>query len=257
MDNLKTLLDEKAAQYNCKDFIKDDPISFPHAFCDKRDIEIAALLASVIAWGNRKMILNSGNKMLFGIMGGKPYDYVMSEEWSNLCSDNNIHRTFFVRDFVYLCRGLKQIYQEYGSMEPLFIKNDVWDGISALREEFFKANDGCSTKHLSNPTSMKGKPASSCKRLNMMLRWLSRNDGIVDLGIWKDVNPSKLMIPLDVHVARIGRKLGLITRTQNDRSTVEELTARLREFSPSDPVLYDFALFGIGVAGDDIFNNKE
>lgn len=254
MDNLKRLLDEKAAQYNCKEFIKDDPVSFPHAFSDKRDIEIAALLASVIAWGNRKMILNSGNKMLFGIMGGKPYDYVMSDEWCTLCRDSNIHRTFFVRDFVYLCRGLKQIYLEHGSMEPLFAHNDVWNGISALREEFSRANDGSSTKHLSNPVPAKGKAASSCKRLNMMLRWLSRNDGIVDLGIWHDVNPAKLMIPLDVHVARIGRGLGLITRTQNDRRTVEELTARLREFSPDDPVRYDFALFGIGVAGEDIFN---
>lgn len=254
MDNLKRLLDEKAAQYNCKEFIKDDPVSFPHAFSDKRDIEIAALLASVIAWGNRKMILNSGNKMLFGIMGGKPYDYVMSDEWSTLCGDNNIHRTFFVRDFVYLCRGLKQIYQEHGSMEPLFTHSDVWSGISALREEFSRANDGSSTKHLSNPMPAKSKAASSCKRLNMMLRWLARKDGIVDLGIWHDVNPAKLMIPLDVHVARIGRRLGLITRTQNDRRTVEELTARLREFSPDDPVRYDFALFGIGVAGEEIFN---
>lgn len=251
MERLKQLLDEKAAQYNCKEFIKDDPVQFPHQFRDKRDIEIAALLASVIAWGNRRMIINSGNKMLFGIMGGKPYDYIMSGKFHSLCGTDNIHRTFFVRDFVYLCNGLQNIYSKYGSMEPLFTQCDVWDGISLLRGELSAANENIYTKHISNPVATKGKPASACKRLHMMLRWLCRQDGIVDLGIWHDVAPSKLMIPLDVHVARTGRALGLITRTQNDRKTVEELTAQLRAFCPSDPVRYDFALFGVGVAGDE------
>ncbi len=254
MDKLKRILDEKAAQYNCKEFIENDPVWFPHQFADKRDVEISAFLASIIAWGNRKMILSSGRKMLFGIMGGKPYDYVMSNRWSELCGDENIHRTFFVRDFVYLARGLKSIYEKYGSMEPLFSRNDVWEGVATLRNEFLLANEGEDTKHLSNPLPRKGRPASACKRLHMMLRWLSRNDGIVDLGIWQNLSPAKLMIPLDVHVARTGRRLGLITRTQNDRKTVEELTAALREFSPHDPVRYDFALFGVGVAGDEFFD---
>lgn len=253
MERLKRLLDEKVAQYNRKDFIKDDPVQFPHQFCDKRDIEIAALLASVIAWGNRKMIINSGQKMLFNIMEGKPYDFIMHGKHRELCGSDNIHRTFFVRDFVYLCNGLQSIYKKYGSMEPLFAGSDVWEGISSLRNELAAANDGASTKHISNPIAGKGKPASACKRLHMMLRWLSRCDGIVDLGIWHDVAPAKLMIPLDVHVARTGRALGLINRTQNDRKTVEELTAQLRAFSPEDPVRYDFALFGVGVAGDEFF----
>lgn len=253
MERLKRLLDEKAAQYNCKEFIKDDPVQFPHQFRDKRDVEIAALLASVIAWGNRKMIINSGNKMLFGIMNGKPYDYVMSGKYHSLCTADNIHRTFFVRDFVYLCNGLQSIYTKYGSMESLFTQNDVWEGIRLLRSELSVANKNAFTKHISNPVATKGKPASACKRLHMMLRWLCRQDGIVDLGIWRDVSPAKLMIPLDVHVARTGRALGLINRSQNDRKTVEELTAHLREFSPDDPVRYDFALFGVGVAGDEFF----
>lgn len=250
MERLKLLLDEKVAQYNCKEFIKDDPIQFPHSFSDKRDIEIAALLASVIAWGNRKMIISSGQKMLFNIMEGRPYDYIMNDKFRSLCGSDNIHRTFFVRDFVYLCNGLQNIYKKYGSMEPLFAKCDVWEGIATLRSELSLANSGAATKHISNPVATKGRPASACKRLHMMLRWLCRCDGIVDLGIWKDVSPAKLMIPLDVHVARTGRRLGLITRAQNDRKTVEELTAQLRNFSADDPVRYDFALFGVGVAGD-------
>ncbi|MBQ8271106.1 MAG: TIGR02757 family protein [Bacteroidaceae bacterium] len=254
MNKLKRLLDEKAALYNCKEFIDNDPVWFPHQFSDRRDIEIAAFLASIIAWGNRKMILASGRKMLFDIMRGKPYDYIMSGKWSELCGTDNIHRTFFARDLVYVARGLKQIYEERGSMESFFSgTDDVWEGMAALRSEFLSANSGAETRHISNPLPRKGKPASACKRLNMMLRWLSRNDGIVDLGIWHNISPSKLMIPLDVHVARIGRRLGLITRAQNDRKTVEELTAALRELSPADPVIYDFALFGVGVAGDEFF----
>lgn len=253
MEKLKRLLDEKVAQYNHKDFIKNDPVQFPHQFRDKRDVEIAALLASVIAWGNRKMIINSGNKMLFGIMEGRPYDFIMGGKYRVMCGSDNIHRTFFVRDFVYLCNGLQSLYTKYGSMEPLFTQNDVWEGIALLRSELAAVNDNMFSKHISNPVALKGKPASACKRLHMMLRWLCRQDGIVDLGIWRDVNPAKLMIPLDVHVARTGRSLGLITRTQNDRKTVEELTARLREFSPEDPIRYDFALFGVGVAGDEFF----
>ena len=252
MEKLKILLDEKVAQYNNKDFIKNDPVQFPHLFSDRRDIEISALLAATIAWGNRAMIIKSCNRMLFGIMGGKPYDYIMKGEWNTLAERENIHRTFFAGDLKYLCAGLKNIYEKHGSMEPLFVGNDMWSGIATLREELSAANAGATTRHVSNPIAAKGKPASACKRLHMMLRWLSRNDGIVDLGIWSNISPSQLMIPLDVHVARTARNLGLITRKQNDRKTVEELTARLREFSPDDPVRYDFALFGVGVSSDNI-----
>lgn len=254
MEHLRAALDDKLARYNCKDFIKDDPVSFPHMFTRREDVEIAALLASVIAWGNRKMILSSGRKMLCDIMHSAPYDYVMSGEWESLDDAMNIHRTFFVRDFKYICRGLKSIYTRYGTMEALFQGCTVWDGIENLRNELAAVNGGTSTRHISNPVAQKGKPASACKRMHMMLRWLCRKDGVVDLGIWNAVSPSQLMIPLDVHVARTARLLGIITRRQNDRKTVEELTAQLRKLSPDDPVKYDFALFGVGEAGDTFLN---
>ena len=255
MERLKLLLDEKVLQYNRPDFIANDPISFPHAFTRREDIEIVALLASVIAWGNRKMILRSGNRMFHEIMHSSPYDFVMSGEWESLDDKQNIHRTFFVSDFKYICRGLKDIFTEYGSMEPLFAGYSTWDGIERLRNELAKSNGGATTRHISNPVSIKGKPGSACKRMHMMLRWLCRKDGIVDLGIWNNVSPSQLMIPIDVHVARTARTLGLTSRKQNDRRTVEELTAKLKELSPDDPVRYDFALFGVGEAGEDFIED--
>lgn len=245
--SLAAFLNEKADKYNCSEFIKNDPVQFPHAFSEKRDVEIVAFLASVIAWGNRRMIINSGKKLFGEIMGNHPYEYVMRSEWGIAEGSVNIHRTFFMRDLAYLCRGLKYIYSGYDSMETIFVADDVWKGIEAFRSVLISANSGESSRHISNPISEKGRPASACKRLNMMLRWLCRKDGIVDLGIWKNISPDKLMIPLDVHVARISRELGLLQRKQNDRKSVEMLTAQLRELSPDDPVKYDFALFGIGV----------
>ena len=255
MEKLKSLLEEKVAQYNCNAFIQDDPISFPHSFSRREDIEVVALLASIIAWGNRKMILRSGNRMFHEIMHSAPYDFVMSGEWESLDDKQNIHRTFFVADFKYICRGLRAIFMRYGSMEHLFTGCTTWEGIERLRNEMAEANGGFTTRHISNPVSVKGKPGSACKRMHMMLRWLCRNDGIVDLGIWKAVSPSLLMIPIDVHVARTARALGLVSRKQNDRRTVEELTAKLRELSPEDPVRYDFALFGVGEAGEEFMEN--
>lgn len=250
MEHLRTVLDDKFAHYNCKEFIKNDPVSFPHSFTRREDVEIAALLASVIAWGNRKMILSSGRKMFCDIMHSAPYDYVMSGEWEELDDRLNIHRTFFACDFKYICRGLRSIFSKYGTMEALFMSCSVWDGIENLHRAMAEANGGAVTRHISNPVAQKGKPASACKRMHMMLRWLCRKDGVVDLGIWQGVSQAELMIPLDVHVARTARQLGLVTRKQNDRKTVEELTAQLRKLSPDDPVKYDFALFGVGEAGD-------
>lgn len=255
MERLKVLLDGKAAQYNVPAFIVNDPISFPRSFSRREDIEIVALLASVIAWGNRKMILRSGNRMFHEIMHSAPYEFVMNSEWENLDDRQNIHRTFFVSDLKYICRGLREIFSRYGSMEPLFMGCTTWEGIERLRNELAAANGGATTRHISSPVSTKGKPGSACKRMHMMLRWLCRKDGVVDLGIWQAVSPSQLMIPIDVHVARTARALGLVTRKQNDRRTVEELTARLRELSPEDPVVYDFALFGVGEAGDTFVEN--
>ena len=247
MDRLKEYLDELVSKNNTKAFIKDDPVQFPHRYNDKRDIEIVSFLVATIAWGNRKMILNNANKML-NMMGKSPYDYVMSGGYEKLEDEKCVHRTFFNRDFKYYCKGISGIYKNDGinSLEDVFYneENDVWKGIQNFRDMMANAN-GETSKHISNPSCCEPKKGSACKRLHMALRWLVRNDGIVDLGIWKRLNPKDLMIPLDVHVARVSRDLGLIERKSNDRQTVEMLTAKLREFDANDPVKYDFALFGV------------
>ena len=248
INDLKGYLDELVARNNTEAFIKDDPVQFPHRFSDKRDIEIVAFLVATIAWGNRKMILNSANKML-ELMGKSPYDYVMSGGWEKLEDAKCVHRTFFNRDLKYYCRGISWINRINGinnSLEEVFYneEHDVWRGIQNFRDLMAEANGGTS-KHISNPCCGEPKKGSACKRLHMALRWLVRNDGIVDLGIWNRLSPKDLMIPLDVHVARVSRKLGLLERKSNDRMAVEMLTSRLREFDGEDPVKYDFALFGV------------
>ena len=243
MEDVKEYLDSLVEKNNAEAFIKDDPVQFPHRFNDLRDIEIVSFLVATIAWGNRKMILNNSDKML-GMMGRSPYDYVMSEGWKNLEPDKCVHRTFFNRDLMYYCNGLRAIYQKHNSLEDIFAGSDTWRGIQNFREMTAEAN-GATSKHISNPCCEEPKKGSACKRLHMALRWLVRNDGIVDLGVWKRLKTSDLMIPLDVHVARVSRELGLIDRKSNDRQTVEMLTAKLREFDANDPVKYDFALFGV------------
>ena len=248
MENLKEYLDELVAKNNTEAFIKDDPVQFPHRYSDLRDIEIVSFLVATIAWGNRKMILNSSNKML-EIMGKSPYDYVMSGGWEKLDADKCVHRTFFGRDLKYYCKGMREIYNRtnrINTLENVFFneEHDVWRGIQNFRDLMAEAN-GCASKHISNPCCESPMKGSACKRLHMALRWLVRDDGIVDLGVWKQLKTKDLMIPLDVHVARVSRDLGLIERKSNDRQTVELLTARLREFDAEDPVKYDFALFGV------------
>ena len=252
MNNIKEYLDELVLKNNTEAFIKDDPVQFPHRYSDLRDIEIVSFLVAIIAWGNRKMILNSANKML-ATMGKSPYDYVMSGGYEKLDDGKCVHRTFFGRDLKYYCKGFQALYEiprcarnDGPSLESLFFneEHDVWKGIQNFRDLMAEAN-GCASKHISNPCCAEPKKGSACKRLHMALRWLVRDDGIVDLGLWKRLKPKDLMIPLDVHVARVSRDLGLIERKSNDRQTVELLTAKLREFDPDDPVKYDFALFGV------------
>lgn len=247
---MKAYLDELVIKYNIPEFIDNDPVQFPHRYSEKNDIEIVAFLIATIAWGKRSMILNSANKLL-NAMGKSPYDFVMSEGWRNLKPDKCVHRTFFNRDLIYYCNGLNDIYKEYQSLEDIFALNDnhdAWQGIQNFRDRIQKANDGISSVHISNPYCENPKKGSACKRLHLALRWLVRNDGIVDLGIWNKIKPSDLMIPLDVHVGRISRELGLIDRKSNDRTTVEAITSKLRELDPHDPIKYDFALFGYGVS---------
>ena len=226
------------------DFITLDPVQFPRRYKKREDVEIAAFLAATIAWGRRDLILRSAQKM-FALMGKSPYDFVMSGDFKKL-KDRNIHRTFFESDLKYFCRGFEHCYAKYGNLEKLFASApDVWQGIAFFREEMAKGNKGIYSKHISNPGS-EDRSGSACKRLNLALRWLVRG-APVDLGLWKNIKPSALFIPLDVHVARTARRLKLLERKSNDKKAVIELTERLRAFCPDDPVRYDFSLFGMGV----------
>ncbi len=243
---LKDLLEHKFNLYNSTNFIIEDPISIPHAYNQKEDIEIISFLISIISWGNRKSIIKSGNK-LREILGSSPIDFIMRFKEKDLKKIDFVHRTFNKFDLIYFLKSLKNIYKNHDGLENVFSKNlndeFMYNNISNFRKIFFSLNHEKRTeKHISNP-----KKNSACKRINMFLRWMVRNDGVVDFGIWKKIKPSMLSCPLDVHTANIGRKLNLISRKQNDLKTVLELDQKLRSFDKNDPVKYDYALFGMGV----------
>jgi uncharacterized protein (TIGR02757 family) len=224
------------------EFIALDPVKFPRCYTKREDMEIAAFLSATIAWGRRDLILRSAEKM-FALMGTSPYAFVMSGDYRKL-KKRNIHRTFFEDDLKYFCKGLEHCYAKYGNLEKLFAPApNVWEGFALFREEMASANSGRYSKHISNP-GMEDRGGSACKRLNLTLRWLVR-EGPVDLALWKKIKPSALYIPLDVHVARTARRLGLLQRKSNDKKAVMELTEKLREFDPQDPAKYDYSLFGI------------
>lgn len=250
--DLKDLLDNEAARINSPSFIGDDPVQFPRRFADVRDIEIAALLSATIAWGNRKMICRDCDKMM-ALMDNKPYRYVMDEGYEDLPDDMNIHRTFFTKHFKYYLRGLRKIYADAGSLQGYAAKLDIasdeapaWKLVAGLNAMLADANQGEPAEYASRclPQNL---VTTALKRVNMALRWLVRDDGIVDMGVWDVIKPSQLYIPLDVHVGDISRELNLLTRNANDRRAVNEVTGHLRRFNPSDPTIYDFALFGIGM----------
>ncbi|RZJ47581.1 MAG: TIGR02757 family protein [Chryseobacterium sp.] len=247
-EELKDFLNEKADIYNNLEFIQDDPIQIPHRFSLKQDIEIAGFLAATISWGNRKAIIKSADKML-DIMGNSPYDFVKNYSENDLKSieAKSIHRTFNGEDFVYFIRQFNRIYKENESLEDLFIikdsENNFYHAIERFRARFLNIEKHRSHKHVSSPYKN-----SSSKRIIMFLRWMVRNDNRgVDFGIWGNIDSKHLSIPLDVHTGNISRKLGLISRTQNDWKTVLELDEIIRKFDEIDPAKYDFALFGLGV----------
>lgn len=247
-EELKIFLDEKADQYNDPEFIENDPIQIPHRFSLKKDIEIAGFLAATISWGNRKAIIKSAEKML-DIMGNSPYDFVLnhSEKDLKFLEGKSVHRTFNGEDFAYFIKQFNRIYTENESLEDLFRVNDseinFSHAIERFRTQFLGTEKHRTHKHISSPYKN-----SSTKRIIMFLRWMVRNDRRgVDFGLWKNTDPKHLSIPLDVHTGNISRKLGLITRTQNDWKTVEELDLIIRTFDEKDPAKYDFALFGLGV----------
>ena len=247
--DLRDLLDSEAARINSPAFINADPVQFPRRFTAPEDIEIVAFLSATIAWGNRKMICSNCEKML-RLMDFQPHAYVMDRGYEDL-PDMNIHRTFFARDFRHYLRGLRAIYARHGSLLEFARHHGVhnteapaWHLVEAMNKTLAEANAG-----VANSRCLPGNlRTTALKRVNMALRWLVRDDGIVDIGIWRSlISPAQLFIPLDVHVGDTARQLGLLTRRSDDRRAVEELTAHLRALRPDDPVIYDYALFGIGM----------
>ncbi|MDR1779856.1 MAG: TIGR02757 family protein [Tannerella sp.] len=247
---LKKYLDRHLAMIHVPSFADSDPVQFPRRFSRLQDIEIAAFTVATIAWGRRAMILRDAERML-SVWGGKPYDYVMNEGYRAL-GTANVHRTFFEPDLAYMLKGFRHIYLTHDSIDSYLKRSGAgqsdspaWAAAEALQRAMSEANGGVTNSRClpSNLTQ------TALKRINMALRWLVRDDGIVDLGVWKCIRPDQLFIPLDVHVGNTARRLGLLRRTANDRKAVEELTDRLRCFCREDPVKYDFALFGIGVNG--------
>ena len=246
---LRSFLEEKSALYNRTAFVDDDPVSIPHLFSKKEDIEIAAFLTATISWGKRSSILKNA-KTLMEKMDGSPHQFILHFNQSDLNTFRSFkHRTFNGSDCIFFLKSLKNIYKNHTSLEAAFspyIKDGVQikDGIISARNTFFSLpHEIRQQKHFSDPAK-----GSAAKRLNMFLRWMVRKDKSgVDFGIWQKMQSSELLCPLDVHSGRVARKLGLLARKQDDWQAVTELTARLRKFDPLDPVKYDYALFGLGV----------
>lgn len=223
-----------ADAYNTKDFIPTDPVSFPHRFTDKKDIEISAFITAWIAYGNRKQILKKSEEV-HNDMNGKPYDFIINRRYSIYSErEGSFYRFFKYRDLYELCDRLAEIYTEYEDMEHAVISTGG-DSISALQKMFDGINGIPYTAQ------------SACKRLAMFLRWMVRRDGIVDFGIWNGIPASSLLIPLDTHVFRIAKRLGMTSRSSADRKAAEEITSALLQIWPDDPCKGDFALFGYGV----------
>jgi uncharacterized protein (TIGR02757 family) len=245
---LKTYLDLKADEYNTPRFIADDPIQIPHQFECQEDIAISAFLTATIAWGKRSTIIANAERFIMCMQGG-PHEFLQNAGEPEFKRFNTFrHRTFNGSDSIYFLKALKRLYREEGGLCQVFQRGyaqagNIRGAIHYFRKTFFKIHDpGRTAKHL--PDVMNN---SSAKRINMFLRWMVRKDGRgVDFGIWSGIPMSALHVPLDVHIGRVARKLGLLRRKQNDWKAVEELTIQLRNFDPVDPVRYDFALFGLG-----------
>lgn len=272
-DNLKAFLDAKVAQYNRPEFIANDPVSIPHLFRKRQDIEIMGFWAATLAWGQRVTIINKC-KELITLMDGAPYDFMVNHQEPDLKKLLHFkHRTFNDIDTLYFISFFRHHYTHYQSLEDAFMPGSVSikpvilsdsegpnrasgirqvhtahpveAALNFFRSYFFSLPDfpHRTKKHVSSPSQK-----STCKRLNMFLRWMVRRDNNgVDFGIWNRIKPADLVCPCDLHVDRVARRLKLITRKQTDWQTALELTQNLRELDPTDPVKYDFALFGLGI----------
>jgi len=256
---LYEFLEEKADLYNRPGFIETDPVSIPRQFSKKEDIEISAFLAATIAWGQRPTIIKNANQLIKW-MDNSPHDFILNAGSRELERFKKFkHRTFNGTDCVYFLKSLRHIYKKHGGMErafspspipppigevPIAKQDEIKTAIANFRQVFFDLPHPTRTgKHVSNPAD-----GSAAKRINLFLKWMVRKDKRgVDFGLWSRISPSVLQCPLDIHSGRVARKLGLLQRKQNDWKAVEELTAKLRQFDPKDPVKYDFALFGLGV----------
>lgn len=247
---VKLMLDKAYKRHNTASFIPDDPVSIPHLFSAKEDIEIAGFIVAILSWGLRKTIINK-SKDLLNRMDNAPYDFILHHTDKDLKRLVGFkHRTFNDTDLLYFVAALQHIYSAHGGLENVIAKpckNEITieKGLVNLHKVFFSLPEmpQRTRKHISSPLS-----GSTCKRLNMYLRWMVRKDkNGVDFGIWNEIKPSQLLCPLDVHVDRVARKLNLISRPQSDWKTVLELSENLREMDTKDPIKYDIALFGLGV----------
>lgn len=249
---IKHLLDEKVTLYNRPSFIAGDPISIPHQFTLKQDIEIAGLFAAILAWGHRTAIINNCNKLLQW-MDQAPYQFIQQHQDTDLKRFLTFaHRTFNATDLLYFFQFLQMHYAQHESLEDAFAPGDTYNApdvenaLVRFHNYVFSLPEfpDRTRKHVSTPAR-----GSACKRLCMYLRWMVRKDGQgVDLGIWKKISPEQLICPLDVHVARVAHRLGLTSRPNADWRSARELTQQLRAWRPDDPAVYDYALFGLGMA---------
>jgi uncharacterized protein (TIGR02757 family) len=244
---LGEFLEEKYRQYDQASFIESDPVSIPHLFSKKEDIEIAAFIAAILSWGSRKSIIGAARKLML-LMDDDPHDFLVHASEAEMERFGKFYyRTFNATDCLFFLEALGNLYRHHGGLEGAFgrlSQAGARETIGRFRETFLLVPHASrSEKHLPDPR--KGSPA---KRINLFLRWMIRWDQKgVDFGIWKNFRPADLVCPLDIHSGRVARKLGLLTRKENDWKAAVELTEILRGFDPSDPVKYDFALFGLGI----------
>lgn len=254
MFDLKGFLDSKVEEYNRPDFISNDPICIPHQFSDRPNIEIMGFIASILAWGQRKTIINKCNELIER-MDGNPYDFIRNHQEQDLRALLDFkHRTFNDTDLLYFVAFFREHYRKFSSLEDAFLigqeggeQIDIAISLNNFKAYFFSLPDYPlrTRKHVSSPQQK-----STCKRLNMFLRWMVRADEAgVDFGLWKRIKPRHLIAPCDVHVERVARKFHLITLPKLQWNAAMELTENLRLLDPEDPVKYDFALFGLGVEG--------
>ena len=256
---LKDFLDQKTLEFNHPRFIETDPISIPKKFKKLQDIEIIGLWTALLSWGQRVTIINNGNKLV-ELMDNTPYDFVLNHSENDRKKFSKfVHRTFQPIDAIYFLEFFQNYYKSHSSLEEAFIdlnakEEKIKHGLIQFRQIFFKSEFAPQRtyKHIASPLKN-----SSCKRLNMFLRWMVRDDNLVDFGLWKLINKKDLIIPLDVHVQRVALSLGLMKRNKSDWKAVLELTKSLRKLDPIDPVKYDYALFGLGILQYDAIIKKD